>query len=152
MKPLSHLILGIIFASTLLIIFPAIGFTGFFIIVISSVFIDVDHYIYYVFKKGDLNLKNAYVWFVENEKKFRSLPLRKKRQICPPLCFLHTLEFLLIFAVLSFYFDIFLFIFTGFIFHLFLDSILAAYHGYGHDISAVYNQIKSRKMKHIEDI
>jgi len=152
MKPLTHLIFGSIFAFILLLLFPAIKLIGFSIIVLSSVLIDIDHYIYYVIKKRDLNLKNAYNWFVENEKKFRQLPLRKKRQVCPPLCFLHNLEFLLIFAVLSFYSHIFLFIFTGFIFHLFLDSILAAYQGYGHDISAIYNQIKSRRMKHVEEL
>lgn len=152
MKPLTHLIFGVLFAFILLLIFPAIGLIGFLIILLSSVFIDADHYIYYILKKKDWDLKNAYDWFVKKEKEFRKLSIEKRKQFSLPLCFLHTLEFLLIFAVLSVFSNIFLYIFTGFVFHIFLDSILAAHQGYGHQISTIYSLIKSKKLRDIEDI
>ena len=152
MRPLTHLIFGLIFALILLLIFPEIGFMGFGIVFLSSVLIDVDHYLYYVIKKKDWNLKNAYNWFVEKEKEFRKLSIEKRKQFCLPLYFLHTMEFLLIFAVLSVFSNIFLYIFTGFVFHVFMDSMLGIYQGYGHQISLIYNILKSKKLKDIEDI
>lgn len=152
MKPSSHLIFGFIFSLILFLIFPAISWPGFLIIFLASVFIDVDHYMYYVIKKKDWNLKHAYFWFVEKEKKFQKLSIKERKQFCLPLCFLHTMEFLLIFAVLSIYSNIILYIFTGFVFHIFLDSILSAYQGYGHQIFTTYSIIHSRKLKDIEGI
>jgi hypothetical protein len=153
MKPLSHFIFGIIFSLLLFLIFPKMGLLGFLLIVFSSVLIDFDHYVYYVLRKKDFSLKNAYNWFIQNEQKYLSLSSSERKQIYPSLCLIHTFEFLILFALLIFYSHVFLFILTGFIFHLFLDFVYAVYsHVEGHDISAVYNCIKSRRLKHIEDI
>lgn len=153
MKPLLHFVFGVLFALSIFLIFPRIGFLGFFMIIISSVLIDFDHYVYYVLRKKDFSLKNAYNWFVQNEKKYLSLPPQIRKKVYPSLCLIHTFEFLILFSFLIFYSHFFLFIITGFVFHLFLDFVYAIYSGVeGHDISVIYNRMKSRRLKHIEDI
>ena len=85
----THLILGLVFASILLVIFPQIGLIGFLLIVFSTVLIDVDHYIYYVYKKKDWNLMNAHRWFIKNGESFCSLPRKERSNFYGCLCFLH---------------------------------------------------------------
>jgi hypothetical protein len=125
MKPLSHLIFGIIFSLILLIIFPKIGFFGFFIIFLSSVFIDVDHYLYYVLKRKNFNLKNSFYWYVNNGEKYYSFPESKRKTLYFGLCFLHGIEviFLLFLLLIVFKNPVFLFLSTGFLFHQFIDFI-----------------------------
>ena len=69
MYPTQHLLLGIIFSLVLLFLFPQIGFLGASIIILSTVLIDVDHYVYYVYKKKDLSLKNSYNWIIKKGNK-----------------------------------------------------------------------------------
>ena len=68
MLPKKHIILGLIFSLTLIFLFPAIGWKGFGVIFLSSVFIDIDHYLYFIFKKKDINLMNSYNWFIKKRK------------------------------------------------------------------------------------
>ncbi|MCK5043455.1 hypothetical protein KAR52_00445 [Candidatus Pacearchaeota archaeon] len=122
MLPKQHLIFGIIFSAILLIIFPKIGWIGFFIIILSTVLIDVDHYLYFVYKKKNLNLKNAFNWFIENGKKFSSLPKIERDKFYLGFCVLHGIEILFILFILGMFISkYFLFILVGFSFHLFLD-------------------------------
>lgn len=130
MYPHQHFIFGTLFAGFLLLLFPQIRLLGFSLIIISSIFIDVDHYIYYVYKKRDFNLKKAFNWYVENEKKARNLPKEEKRKYYFGIMFLHGFEFLLIPLILSFYFQSFLFVLTGLIFHQFLDVLYMSKNGY----------------------
>jgi len=123
MKPLFHLFFGILFVLILLSIFPQIGFIGFFLIILSTVLIDVDHYLYYVYKKNDLSLKNAYNWYIKNGKKYHTLPKDKQKNIYFGICFLHGIEAIIILFAFSFYFTFLLFIIIGFIFHQLLDLI-----------------------------
>ncbi len=57
MLPKHHVVLGFVISLTVFIIFPSIGLISFLIIWASSVLIDFDHYLYYVFKKKDFSLK-----------------------------------------------------------------------------------------------
>lgn len=124
MHPTQHLIFGIIFSSLILFLFPQIGLTGFLIILSSTVLIDVDHYLYYVYKKKDFSLRNAYKWFIENKKKLLSLPWKQRNKFQTGFYFLHGIEVLLILLILwIFVSKYFLFVFAGFAFHLLLDSI-----------------------------
>ncbi|MDO8623509.1 MAG: hypothetical protein Q7R52_04635 [archaeon] len=123
MFPKYHLLFGLIFSIVLLMLFPSIELTGFFIIVSSSVLIDVDHYLYYVFKKRDLSLKNAHRWFHNNIKKYESLSLEHKKQVYSGVFFLHGIESIILLILLSSHMAIFLFILIGFIFHQILDFI-----------------------------
>ena len=78
MLPKQHLFYGAIFALALFLIFPEIGLIGGLLIFFSTVLIDFDHYIYYVIKKKDLSLKNAYNSYLLMWKKFFSIPKHKK--------------------------------------------------------------------------
>jgi len=141
MYPIQHFSLGIIFTLILFFIFPQIGLIGFFLIVTSTVLIDVDHYLYYVFKKRDISLKNAYKWFIQRRKRFSQI-----------FYFLHGVEVLIILFILGIFVSkYFLFVFMGFSFHLFLDTIYQIIQNERIDkFSLVYDFFKFRRLKFID--
>ncbi len=126
MRPIFHIIYGLLFCSTLFYFFE---FTIFplSIIFLSSVLIDIDHYIYYVFKKRDINLINAYNHFIISSRRFNKLSHSEKKKFKRPIMFLHGIESLLVLFILSIFLDFFLWILIGFLFHLFLDYIHLIY-------------------------
>ena len=144
MLPKYHILLGFIFSLILYLIFPFIGFLGFFIIFFSSFLIDVDHYLYYIFKKKDLNLKKAYKYFFEKRKKIISSTKFVNDVPNPAMYFFHGIEILLVLFILGIFISKnFLFIFIGFSFHLFLDILEQIYYGFRiAKISLVYDFIK----------
>lgn len=117
MLPKSHIILGIIF-SLLLYFFMHVSIISALVVLLSSVLIDIDHYLWYVFRKKDLSLANSYRWY-------KNLPFNHK----PMFHFMHSVEFLILTFLLSFIFPVFLFIFLGFIFHSIADILEFAYDG-----------------------
>lgn len=123
MLPKFHIIIGLIFSLLVLILSPSIGLPGFFIILASSVLIDVDHYLYYVCKKHDLSLKNAYNWFISKNKFMKSLPLKQREKYKKVIIIFHGIEFWSIIFILSFFHKIFLFVLLGIIIHLIADFI-----------------------------
>lgn len=152
MLPIKHLIFGTMFSAICLILFPKIGFIGFFIIILSTVLIDVDHYIYFIYKKKDLNLKHAYNWVIETGKKFYSLPKTERDKFYLGIYFLHGVEILCVLFILGIFIsEYFLFIFIGFLFHLFLDVIYQIIRKKKiTKVSLVHDFLKSRKLKLVE--
>lgn len=121
----KHFLFGLVFAGFLYLIFPSIKLTGLVIVSLSSFLIDADHYIYYLYKKKDFNLRNSYRWFMKRRKRFLSLPWKQRNFFPTPLYLLHGIEVLLIFFLFGVFLSkYFLFVFTGFAFHLLLDSII----------------------------
>lgn len=120
MLPKHHIIFGLLFALAAFILFPRIGLIGTSIIFLSSVLIDVDHYLFYAFSKKDFSLKNAYEWFIEKSKTNMCLP---KNQIKTIPCLFHGIETSLILILLIFISPIFFFILLGFLFHQSLDLV-----------------------------
>ena len=153
MLPSRHLILGAFFSLALLALFPKIGVISFFIILFSSVLIDVDHYIYYVYSKRDISLIRAYTWFAENENKFISLPRKKRNLFYGGFFFLHGFEILLIFFFLGIFISKYLFfIFVGFALHLIIDIIYQTIYMDRIDKFSIINDfIKFRKLKIIDE-
>ncbi|MEK6906420.1 MAG: hypothetical protein AABW81_02250 [Nanoarchaeota archaeon] len=151
MYPSQHLFFGILFATLLWIFIPGFGVLGFSVLVLSILLIDVDHYIYYVYKKRDLNLINAYYWFIEKDKKFNLLSRKEKNIHYQGFVFLHGFEVLLPLFILGIFYKPFLYVFSGFFFHILLDVF---YHSNQHDrldrVSLVYDFFKFRKMKYID--
>ncbi|MEA3329284.1 MAG: hypothetical protein U9Q06_00895 [Nanoarchaeota archaeon] len=151
MLPKSHIVFGLIFSLTLLLIFPEIGFVGFFIIWASSVLIDVDHYLFYVWLKKDWSLKNSYRWFVIKYRKHRKLTRRQRiervKHHGPIPCIFHGIETAIILIILSFFHQIFLFILIGILFHQFLDLIysISFSSNFSHFGSQIYNYFKFKK-------
>lgn len=153
MYPSQHIIIGILFSSICLILFPSISLFGISLIFLSSVLIDVDHYIYYVYKKKDFSLKNSHKWFLKSVNKVHSLPLDKRKDVYTAFCFLHGLDIFTIVLLLAFFSKYFFFIFIGFLLHLFLDivyeEVIMTRKG---KIFAIHDFFKFKKFKFIEDV
>ncbi len=149
MLPKYHLLFGFLFSLILYLLFPFIGLLGFLIIFASSVLIDIDHYIYYIFTKKNFNLGKAYKYFSEKRKFFLSSLKRQKNNSNPAMYLLHGIEVLLILFILGIFLNkLFLFIFIGFGFHLFLDVLEQVYYGFGiAKVSLMYDFIKLEKYK-----
>jgi len=146
MLPKYHIIFGFLFSLILFIFFPFIGLGGFLIIFASSVLIDVDHYVYYLFKNKIFSINKAYNYFFEKRKKLLAKNLKEKivNQANPLMYIFHGIEVLLIFFILGLFVNkIFLFIFMGFSFHLFLDVLEQIYYGFRiAKISLIFDFIK----------
>lgn len=125
MSPKYHIIYGFIFSLILWLIFPEIGISGFSLIFLSSVFIDLDHAMRYSIKTGNFNPIKFWKWSKEEE-----LPKEKIRKCGYPQFIFHGIEFVAILFVLSFYFSFVKFILIGVLFHLVLDYIWIFSKGY----------------------
>lgn len=127
MHPLKHVFLGTIFSLILLFLFPQIGFIGFFIIILSTILIDIDHYLYYICKKKDWNLNNAYNWFIERKKRLNQLSKKERQKYKKDILIFHGIEFLILVILLLFIHRYFFFVFIGVLFHMLLDLISLIY-------------------------
>ena len=122
MLPKHHTIINLIIALILLLFINPLYVL---IIFLSSVLIDVDHYLYYVFEKKRFSLKSAYNWFLIERKRFFELSLEERKKHRYFILIFHGLETLVIILLLSRYFPLLFFIFIGFSIHLIEDSIEA---------------------------
>lgn len=154
MYPLKHLFFGFIFSLILFFLFPQIGFINLGIVISSSVLIDVDHYLWYVYKKKDWNLKNSYNWHIGLIKKGLSFPRKKRIELYAGFCFLHGFEFLFLLSIFGILLSkFFLFIFMGVAFHLLLDIVEGTtYQDRVDKFSLLYDFFKFKKLKYIEDL
>ena len=113
MKTSAHLIASIILTAAL---YPVFRWKV-VLILVGGVLIDIDHYFWYAYKYKKINIFESYKFFIRpmDEKNFES--------IMGILLVFHTVEFLIIMAVLS-YFSKFALIFTiGLLLHYALDLI-----------------------------
>lgn len=109
MFPSKHIIYSTILC---IILYPFIG-NDVFIIWFVSIFIDVDHYLWYILNKKSWNLLNAYKKHAKKE--FRHIKYK--------LHIFHLIELLIVIGLLSFYHIILFHIFIGMLFHFILDWI-----------------------------
>lgn len=154
MRPDEHLFYGLIFSFLLLLLFPSIGKVGFFIIFISTVLIDADHFLYYVMRKKDFNPKKALLWYTKNWQKFSLFSPEQKKEVYGGLYIFHGIEILIILLILGIFVSkYFLFIFLGFFFHLFLDLYMEIKLKERTDKLFLINDIFNfKKLKHIDEI
>jgi len=99
-----HFFVGLIIS---LILYPLYGLNV-LIIFFANLLIDIDHYILYIFKFKSLDVVRAHNYFFNEEKPF--------------LLFFHTVEFLLVLLLLSFYSKLAFFVLIGALAHLLLDT------------------------------
>jgi hypothetical protein len=129
MYPKFHFLLGLIASLVLFLIFqdPLSASIFFF----GSFFIDFDHYIYYLFKKRNANLKKSIQWF-KNKTNHKRIPY-----------LFHGIEWIIIFTILGIYLHkYFIFLAGGMFFHIFLDIIHLLYNERKiHKISIIYDLI-----------
>lgn len=154
MHPKYHIIIGLIFSLILLYFFPHIGLTGFFLVWTASVLIDVDHYLYYAYKKKNWNLKKAYFWFKAGGKNLSKLSKRQRSKFYQGFSFFHGFEILFLLFIAGFFISgIFYFIFIGFTLHIFLDIIhQRTLHHRFDKYSIIYDFIKYKKLRFIEEL
>jgi hypothetical protein len=116
MLPSSHIILGIIFSTVLLL--SGIPLWQALIIFSAAVLIDADHYLIYVRRKGDWNLRNSFNYFTDLGKKYKDA-----KNIKAPFAILHSVEILGVIGLISIYSRFFLLILVGFLFHCLVDAL-----------------------------
>ena len=114
MKPILHLLISLILAAVL---YPLFNWKVIFIIV-GGVLIDIDHYLFYVRRFSDFNIKNCYKYCDINERKKNNF--KDTRGL---LLIFHNIEFLLISIIFSIYSQLALMFTIGLIFHYMIDAI-----------------------------
>jgi len=157
MLPRIHIIAGAIFSIILYLFFPQIKLVGALIIFLSSFLIDIDHYLYYVYKKKDFSLRRAYRWFIKNKDLFNRMNKKQKDKFYHGLCFLHGFEAVILLSVAWIFLypnNLALFIILGFVFHQILDAInlYNARRDYDKILSFIYSVQKSRDKKLLQEI
>jgi len=147
MLPKTHIIVGAIFSLLIFFIFPQIGWLNAMAIFLASFLIDVDHYIYYVYKEKDHSLKRAYRWFVRNGINFYRLRKSQQKKYKRAIFIFHGIECWLIILLMVFVHNIFLFILAGIILHMILDYIDISFKNqpYYIKISQIYTHKKNKK-------
>lgn len=87
------------------------------LILVGGVLIDVDHYLWYIHRYKKFNIINSYNFFLKN------IERNDFTNVYGILLIFHTVEFLLVMAVLSFYSEFALIFTIGLLFHYLLDVI-----------------------------
>lgn len=153
MLPRNHFLLGLIVSFIMYFEFSVSIFEC-SIFLIATVGIDVDHYLYYVYRKKDWNLKRAVLWFVKNGKNLMRLDKKYRKEFYTGFCFLHGIEILVLIVLLGFFiWNLFYFVALGFLFHLILDYIHQAFwRGRFDKFSIIYDYFKYGDLKFIEEL
>ena len=109
---------------------------------IGSIFVDIDHYLFYVFRVKKLDLKSMFEYCNSNP------PIKDKIPYAGVFIF-HTLEFLVVLGFASQYYPLIGFILIGILFHMVLDTLhFASYnHVFFRAFSFIEHLIRVRKHK-----
>ncbi len=113
MKVSTHFFYSLILAAILYLIF---NWKAVFIL-IGGVLIDIDHYLWYIFKYNKFNFFDCYNYYLERMDK------EKIMENIGVLLVFHTVEFLLLIIFFSFYNNLALIFTIGVISHYLLDLI-----------------------------
>ncbi|MFH0808016.1 MAG: hypothetical protein V1888_00130 [archaeon] len=123
MLPQNHFLFGLI-ASIVLYFEFNVSLIGCFIFLVASVVIDVDHYLYYVYRKRDWSLRKAVSWFMGKRRISMKMSREEKCGFYSGFYFLHGIEVLILVGLLGYFvWNLFYFVAAGFLFHLILDWI-----------------------------
>lgn len=154
MLPKQHFVYGFFFAAFLFLIFPnTVGLIGLMLIVLSTVLIDFDHYLYFLYVKKEISVSKAYRFFRNNRKKFLNLPRNKRKDFFGAWCMFHGVESLIIALLLTLFIsEYFGFVFIGMAFHLLLDyNEQWKFYDRKDKLSSTYDFLKFRKLQNIND-
>lgn len=113
MKTSIHLAASLILAALL---YPLFSWKA-LLVLTGGVLIDVDHYLWYVYKYKKFNLLDSYKFYLKN------METNNFTNVMGILLVFHTIEFLLLLAFLSFYYESVLAFTIGLLSHYFLDVI-----------------------------
>jgi hypothetical protein len=154
MLPQNHFFIGLIASVILYFGFPDIGILNLVVFLLASVLIDVDHYLYYVYKKKDWSLVNSVRWFLKKRAFMRKAGRKVRNEVWVGFFFLHGIEVLTLIWLLGFFiWDIFYFVLLGFLLHLILDYVHQIRERDRFDkFSIVYDYFKYKKLKFIDEL
>ena len=113
MKTWVHALVSSILA---VIFYPIYSWKVLFILA-GGILIDIDHYFWYVYKFKDLSLFRCYKYYI------RGMNKEKIMEYVGILLVFHTMEFLLVMLLLSFYNEFALIFTIGLLSHYLLDLI-----------------------------
>jgi len=113
MIPLYHFIASLVLAA---ILYPFYGVNVLFIFV-GGFLIDLDHYLWYIYKNKGFNPINAYKFYL---KMLKEKSFNQKRKY---LLLFHSAEFLVLMVIFAFYSKIMFIILIGLLYHYALDTI-----------------------------
>jgi len=120
----THVIISFLVA---LVIYPFFGLYS-IIFFLSGFLIDFDHCIEYSISKKDLNPFNAYKHNMDRYRKNKKIIQKGEWNDKIYLHIFHTLEFILLLGILSFFSKIIFFVFLGVLFHTLLDFSSFSYY------------------------
>ncbi len=148
MRPKYHVLIGFI-VSIILYFFFSIGIFKTLIVFFSSILIDFDHYLYYIFKTKNFNLKRAHAWYLEKEKQLKKLSKQERKRVTYAFYLFHGLETVLIFVLLGYYlWNLFYFVAMGIFLHLLSDYAEQIFHKKRiFKISIIADLIERKKLK-----
>jgi len=109
----THVMVGLVVSILLLFFHKEIGLFYVTILFLSSVLIDVDHYIFYAYITGDWSLKRAYYAFVNLEES------NNKKQ----LLLFHGVECWIVLLMLTCLHSLFIYVCIGVALHIILDLL-----------------------------
>lgn len=151
MYPSQHIFLGAFFSIILFLLFPQIGFIGAGLIFLSSFAIDVDHYLFYVYKKKDINFRKSRLWYFSRKPPYKKMSREQRNKHYHGFYFLHGLETVALLFLLGFLHRFFFFIFVGISFHLLLDYMeQPIFHDRIDKFSSIHDFLKFKKLKIID--
>ena len=113
MRVWVHFVFSLIIA---IILYPLFGWKALFVLA-GGVLIDVDHYIWYAYRHRKMNFFEAYKYYLKNLEK------NDFTADIGILLVFHTIEFLAVMIILSFYDASFLLFTIGLLFHYLLDAV-----------------------------
>jgi len=127
MTPRWHALYGFVF-SIILIEFFNFSIIAGLIVFSSSILLDIDHYLLYLYKDKRICPIKAVKWNFEKRKNYLSKSKEERRKQKLPYYLLHGVEFLIPVFILSFFFPPIYWVFLGIALHLFLDYIELMYY------------------------
>lgn len=141
MLPYAHLLIGLVVSGGLYLIFPEVDLIRAGILLASSVLIDFDHYLFYLYVYKDKNVKRAYDFFREKKERYKLSPRERRKYLSPVLCIFHGIEWVILFFILGFFvWNYFFYVSAGMLLHLLTDLAEHIMYPNGmHKISVIYD-------------
>jgi len=122
MLPSKHILIGAIFSVFLYLL--GLSLTNVILFFLASFLIDVDHYLYYVYRKRDISLKKAFNWYLELDKKYSSMSKSSRAKYWYGFCIFHGIEPIILVFILSAIYAPLVFVALGLLLHLIMDIFL----------------------------
>ena len=122
MLPKWHILISFL-SALILVLFFSLPLTAGIIIFLSSVLIDIDHYLIYIYQTKNLSLQKAFNWAISEGKKWCKLSKQEKRKYKMRIFLFHGIEFLVLLALLAKFHIFFFWVIIGFLIHMTADMI-----------------------------